>query len=333
MFKKKSIRINTYLGYGTNTIFCATGRALEDENIVFGTNQHLFRTLKNMYKQLESDEIRNTSIFVTLPNNQIIETTTDHEGYYHIKLDVASLSKFKDNEGWIPYTVSFNKEEHKVSINKQNQFESQMLIPTDDTKIAVISDIDDTILHTGVASFFKWRVVINTIFKNYDKRAATKGTVSFYQKLHAGTQKSLSNPFFYVSNSPWNLYDYLSAFLKKNNFPKGPVLLRDFRTPFDKTLKPKIPHKRSEIINLLQIYPNLNYILIGDSGEKDIDYYTKIALEYPNRILAIYIRNVNHLGKEKRMKQIINNFSECPILLIKNSEEAVRHAKEMGYIY
>ncbi len=332
MFKKKSLRINTYLGHGTNTVFRATGRALEGENINFETNQHFFKTLRNIYKQFESDEIRNTPIKLILPNNQVIETVTDHEGYYHVQLAVPSLSEYRDKDGWISYSVSFNNKHLDSQISEQNQFESKMLIPTHTADFGIISDIDDTILHTGVASLFKWRVIANTIFKNYDKRAATKGIVNLYQKLQLGTNNHPINPFFYVSNSPWNLYDYLSAFLKKNNFPKGPVLLRDFRTPFDKTPKPKTPHKRSEIINLLQLYPDLNYIMIGDSGEKDIDIYTKIAIEHPNRILAIYIRNVNHSGKEKRIKKIINSFNHCPILLIQNPDEAIRHAKDLGYI-
>ncbi|WP_103072358.1 App1 family protein [Aquimarina sediminis] len=332
MFKKKALRINTYLGYGTNSLFRATGRALEDENIDFSTNQHIFKTLRNIYRQFESDEIRNTPIELRLPDKKIIEAVTDHEGYYHLELDLNTLSQYTDNKGWITYSVSYKKEETHKKISLDNTFSSQMLIPSDQAEFGIISDIDDTILHTGVASLFKWRVIANTFFKNFDKRTAIEGTVKFYKKLHLGTKEAPVNPFFYVSNSPWNLYDYLSAFFKKNNFPKGPILLRDLRTPFDKTPKPKAPHKQSEILNLLKMYPNLKFILIGDSGEKDADIYTKIAEEYPGRILAIYLRNVKHRRKEKRIKKIIDSFDASPILLVHTSEEAIEHAKKTGLI-
>lgn len=332
MFKKKALRINTYLGYGTKTLFRATGRALEDENVDFSTNQSVFKTLRNIYRQFESDEIRNISIEIKLPNEQIIETHTDHEGYYHLELDIDTLSEYKNNKDWVPYTASYKKENIKKTISNNNNFKSEMLIPSDQADFGIISDIDDTILHTGVASIFKWRVIANTVFKNFDKRTAIEGTVKFYKKLHLGTKGTSSNPFFYVSNSPWNLYDYLSAFFKKNHFPKGPILLRDFRIPFDKTPKPKVPHKQSEILNLLKMYPHLNFILIGDSGEKDADIYTKIAEEYPKRILAIYLRNVKHRRKEKRIKKIIHSFNASPILLIHTSEEAIAHAKASGFI-
>ncbi|WP_103865836.1 App1 family protein [Aquimarina sp. I32.4] len=331
MFKKKALRINTYLGYGTDTLFRATGRALEDENINFGKNQNIFKTLRNIYRQFESDEIRNTFIELKLPDGHIIDTKTDQEGYYHIQLNNTTLSKYKDNQGWITYSVSYKKELQK-KINNKNNFTSQMLIPSDKADFGIISDIDDTIIHTGVASVFKWRVIANTFFKNFDKRTAIEGTAKFYNKLHSGKNSGTANPFFYVSNSPWNLYDYLNEFLKTNNFPKGPVLLRDFRTPFDKTPKPKTPHKQSEIINLLEMYPYLNFILIGDSGEKDADIYTKIAELYPTRILAIYLRNVKHRRKEKRIKKIIHSFTASPILLVQTSEQAIEHAKNSGLI-
>ncbi|WP_062056357.1 App1 family protein [Aquimarina longa] len=332
MFKKKALRINTYLGYGTTSLFRATGRALEDENIDFSTNQHLFKTLRNIYRQFESDELRNTPILLELPNGECIKTITDQEGYYHIQHSTSAISEYIDNKGWISYTVSYKKDEIHKHINHNNIFTSQMLIPSVHAQYGIISDIDDTILHTGVASLFKWQVITNTFFKSFDKRIVVEGIVKFYKKLNFGTTGAPVNPLFYVSNSPWNLYDYLSAFLKKNDFPKGPVLLRDFRTPFDKTPKPKVPHKQSEILNLLKIYPHLKFILIGDSGEKDADIYTKIAEEHPNRILAIYLRNVKNRRKEKRINKIIDAFKACPIVLVHTSNQAIQHAEELGFI-
>jgi len=331
MFKKKLLRINSYRGYGTAHRFIAIGRALEDESIDFRGNTNTWKTLRDIYKQFESDEIRSTDIDLSLPNNKKFTTTTDAEGYYKLDITIDDISELVDNEGWVSYLASF-KNFDKNKVIQSNVFPCKMLIPSSQASYGIISDIDDTILHTGVASLFKWRVIANTFFKNFDRRLPLEGTVEFYQKLKLGSNSLPVNPIFYVSNSPWNLYDYLNAFLQKNNFPEGPILLRDFRTPFDKTPKPKAPHKQSEILHLLKIYPNLNFILIGDSGEKDADIYTKIAIDYPNRILAIYLRSVNHKRKEKRIIKMINSFTTTPILLVHSSKEATEHAKKFGFI-
>ncbi|MBP2832443.1 DUF2183 domain-containing protein [Aquimarina sp. U1-2] len=332
MFRKKALRINTYLGYGTKDNFHAKGRALEDENVTFDLNQKTFKTLKNIYKQLESDEIRDAHLTLKLSNGEIYKTVGDKEGYYHFDIIEQDLDELTNDEGWIPYTVSYQEKYESRNISNNNIFPGNMLIPSKKAEFGVISDIDDTILHTGVASLFKWRVIANTIFKNFDKRLPIEGTVHFYQKLRLGTNNLPVNPFFYVSNSPWNLYDYLTAFFEKHLFPRGPILLRDLRTPFDKTPKPKIPHKQSEILNLLHMYSEMNFVLIGDSGEKDADIYTKIAKEFPTRILAIYLRNVNHRKKERRIKKIIQSFDIAPIVLVHSSEQAIEHAKKHGFI-
>ncbi len=331
MFKKKPLRINSYLGYGSTKHLRAIGRALEDENVNFDGNTGTFKTLRNIYRQFESDEIRNADIELKLSNGLIFTTTTDAEGYYKFDEVLSDISELIDSKGYLPYLVSYKNSDNKKII-ESNIFRGKMLIPSPEAEFGVISDIDDTILHTGVASLFKWRVIANTFFKNFDRRLPLEGTVQFYEKLKFGKNSQPVNPIFYVSNSPWNLYDYLTAFLKKHYFPEGPILLRDFRTPFDKTPKPKVPHKQSEILNLLNVYPNLKFVLIGDSGEKDADIYTEIAKKYPNRILGIYLRSVNHKRKEKRILKIINSFTTIPILLVRSSKEAEKHAREQGFI-
>ena len=333
MFKKKPFRINTFSGYGTENYFYAKGRALEDENINFASNQNIFSTLKNIYKQLESDEIRNTPVELHLLDDIIKETYTDAEGYYEFQIENLNFSIVKNDENWISYRISFNEIAIKNSIINHNRFNGEMLIPSAKATFGVISDIDDTILHTGVASLLKWKLLVNTLFKNYDKRLPVEGIVTFYRKLRVGVSGTEMNPFFYLSNSPWNLYDYLNAFLRKHQFPKGPVLLRDFRTPFDNTPKPKIVHKKNEILKLLKVYPNLDFILIGDNAEHDTDIYIDIATNFPDRILAIYLRDVNNIRRAKKARKAISKFvSKVPIFIIKKPQDAIKHAQNINLI-
>ena len=82
----------------------------------------------------------------------------------------------------------------------------------------------------------------------------------------------------------------------------------------------------------MKTYPKLPFILIGDSGEHDPDIYIEIAEAHPERILALYLRNVNHKRKMIRVKGLFKDYETVPVLLVENSKAAVVHAREMGFI-
>lgn len=330
---KAEVRLATYFSYGTASHLYLLGRALDDDRLKMFEDQSLFYTLKNTYKQFDSDEIAGAEVVLRLPDQTGITTVTNEEGYFLFdKSAPIDLKKFADEEGWVPLSVSFGKEMKNKIITNDNDFKAEMLIPPVSSRFGIISDIDDTILHTGVTSFLKWRVLHNSLFKNAHDRISLEGSPEFYRDLHEGRSGKDQNPIFYLSNSPWNLYDYLKLFLEINDFPKGPILLRDFRTPFDKTLKPEKPHKQREIINILKTYPHLKFILIGDSGEHDPAIYTDIAAQFSDRILAIYLRSVKHRRKMKRVRSVVEKFNTVPVLLVKTSKEAEAHARENGFL-
>ena len=330
---KPEVKLATYRSYGTANHLYLLGRALDDDRLEMKENQSIFRTLANTYKQFDSYEIPDAEVALQLPNKAVLTTRTNKEGYFLFdKTASINLKEFADEEGWVPLRVAFVNEIKNSIITNDNNFDAELLIPPITSRFGVISDIDDTILRTGVTSFLKWRVLHNSLFKNAHSRISLKGSPEFYRQLHNGTKENEQNPIFYLSNSPWNLYQYLRIFLEINDFPKGPILLRDFRTPFDKTLRPEKPHKQKEIINILKTYPRLKFILIGDSGEHDPRIYTDLAAQYPDRILAIYLRNVKHRKKMERVKSIVDNFETVPVLSVANSQEAEEHARENGWI-
>jgi phosphatidate phosphatase APP1 len=175
-------------------------------------------------------------------------------------------------------------------------------------------------------------VLRNSLFVNAYRRIPLEGAPNLYQKLHKGIKGKEKNPIFYLSNSPWNMYQYLKLFLDHNGFPKGPILLRSFNSIFQKVAGSEKPHKQKEILNILETYPYLNFILIGDSGEHDASIYTDIAAQYPTRILCIYLRSVNHSGRMKIVKSIVDNFRITPVLLVETSADAEIHAGAQGFI-
>tara|TARA_R110002050_G_scaffold269343_1_gene411709 strand:- start:428 stop:1429 length:1002 start_codon:yes stop_codon:yes gene_type:complete len=331
LFKKDPIQIIAFRSYGTANHLYVKGRAFEDENIDL-TKKGLFHLLWNSWKRFETDKVTNTKLLLSLPDGRNIETETDSQGYFLIDTTMENLQQLTDKEGWLHYSISFVDEKSGRKIQQNNNFKGEILIPSEDVKFGIVSDIDDTIMHTGLTSIFKWMVVKNTFFKSAEKRIPLEGAAGFYLKLHNGKAGNECNPVYYVSHSPWNLYSYLERFLEKNNFLRGPILLRDFVNPFAKKYKPEKPQKQKEIINILKTYPKLPLILIGDSGEHDPDIYTEIAEAHPERILAIYLRNVNHKRKMLRVKGLFKDYETVPVLLVENSDAAIAHAREMGFI-
>lgn len=317
------------------------GRALEDQPLKHYEQQTLYQTLRNTWRTFRTDEIRNALVVLTLPDGTTLETRADHEGYFLFKLEDIDqdLTQWVNTDSFMPLSVRFDEDNAAFAKAKKqkrisdNHFSGSTLIPTvTKSTYGIISDIDDTIMHTGVTSFLKIRVALNTFFKNYDRRLPLKGAAQLYQLLHKGSNNIAQNPMFYVSNSPWNLYRYLEKFLDFHGFPKGAILLRDFPTPWDRSVRLKQPHKLYEIIKILQYYPHLNFILLGDSGEYDVDYYSEVAQQFPDRIMAIYLRSVDHHRKMSRVQAIADAFTICPMLLIKDSSEALDHAQSMGWI-
>ncbi|WP_299670262.1 App1 family protein [uncultured Polaribacter sp.] len=330
-FKKDSLQIIVFQSYGTNNHFYTRGRALEDENINL-ERKNILGLLINSWKRFESDEIKNTALTITLPNNFKIETVTDNDGYFIVDEKIENLHTLTNSEGWLNFEISFSNANVSRKINNGNRFPGELLIPSENSDFGIISDIDDTILHTGVISKLKWRVLLNTFFVSPFKRKALVGSSDFYSLLHLGKSGKNANPLYYVSHSPWNLYRYLELFLKENKFPKGAILLRSFNTILKKKSLDEKPQKQKEIINILKTYQDLSFILIGDAGEYDADIYMEITKKYPNRIKAIYLRSVLHSKKMERIETLIKDYSDTKFLIVNASKEAIAHAKENGFI-
>ena len=331
ILKKDPLQIIAFKSYGTDSHFYLRGRALEDESIDL-EHRSWFSLLINTWKRFETDEVKQAELKITLPNGTVLNSTTNDKGYFKVEANLDSLRELANKEGWLSCEVSYSR----INVNavqNNNSFPAEILIPSTKAEFGVASDIDDTILHTGVVSTLKWRVLFNTFFKSAKRRLPLEGAAAFYHLLHQGKHGDSANPIFYVSHSPWNLYRYLELFLKQNDFPKGPILLRSFSNILKRKQDNEKPQKQKEIINLLKTYPNLPFILIGDSGEHDPDIYIEIAEQYPDRIKAIYLRSVAHEKKMIRIRGLLENYKKTPALLVDTSEEAIVHARENGFIF
>src|SRR5688500_1205608 len=174
-----------------------------------------------------------------------------------------------------------------------------------------------------------------TFFHNEHGRMPFAGVTEFYNSLQLGRNGKRNNPFFYVSSSPWNLYDLLVDFLDLNDIPSGPLLLRDFGLDRDKESANHMGHKFKEISNILTTYPHLRFVLIGDSGQDDPKIYREVVAKFPGRILAIYIRDVQLADREKIASDIARDLihDKVEMVVVDNTVEAAKHAEKIGLIY
>ncbi|HEX6916377.1 MAG TPA: phosphatase domain-containing protein, partial [Chitinophagaceae bacterium] len=195
-------------------------------------------------------------------------------------------------------------------------------------------DIDDTIVRTSATDLLA--MGRTTFLNNARTRLPFAGVSEFYRSLQLGRNGKRNNPFFYVSSSPWNLYDLLKDFLDLNRIPEGPLLLRDFgiNSP-DSQGGGHLGHKLKEIRQIMDSYPQLPFVLVGDSGQDDPVIYQEVVKQYPDRILAIYIRDVQLPDREKIALDVSRSLSESKVemVVVDNTLEAAEHAATLGLIY
>jgi phosphatidate phosphatase APP1 len=208
-----------------------------------------------------------------------------------------------------------------------------VLIPPADAGFGVISDIDDTVVLTHATSLLKMARMV--FLKNARSRMPFPGVAAFYQALRLGPQNNAANPIFYVSSSAWNIYDLLIDFMEHNDIPAGPLLLADYG--LDQTSFPFASHdthKMTQIQQILTTYPHLRFILIGDSGQRDHAIYQQVNHDFPDRILAIYLRDVQWLtidsSSQSATIETLPNGVE--VILAPNTAAAASHAADHGFI-
>ena len=169
--------------------------------------------------------------------------------------------------------------------------------------MSIISDIDDTIKISDVTN--RRKLFANTFVRDF--RVAPKMAEAYRRWASAGAS------FHYVSASPWQLFDPLSALLADHRFPAGSVHLRNFRLK-DLSLIDFVTDtdvaKRKVAEKLLRDFPRRQFVLVGDSGERDPEMYVGLALDFPAQVRHIFIRNVT--GEQRDSKRFRSAFHGVP---------------------
>jgi phosphatidate phosphatase APP1 len=283
--------------------------------------------LVNTWRRWESDEAPGAELVVRF-GDQEQTAVSDEEGYYQIDLPLdrepgAALQ-------WLTASVSCLTKEGEVRSSHE------IVMPSSAASFGIISDLDDTVIHTGITSILLAAKL--TFLENAKTRKPLEGVAKLYQVLQRGQADQAVNPIFYISSSPWNLYELLIDFLRLNDVPSGPLLLRDVGLDHTKFVKEKgHGHKQEKALRLLDAYPHLPFVLIGDSGQEDPAIYAEVARLRPGRILASYIRDIDPLVSSSRDElagKAIELSAQCgvPMILASDSLAISEHARSLGLI-
>ncbi|MBZ0293774.1 MAG: DUF2183 domain-containing protein [Anaerolineae bacterium] len=319
------IMIQPYLGYGTSNRLYLKGRVLENKGVSPATdNDTLWKNLHNMYLRFASDEIAQARVNAAFEDQQIT-TVADAEGYFDVEINLQT--PIKPTQHWVDV--------HLDLVDYPGQRESAgaqasgaVLVPPPDAQFGVISDIDDTVLQSDVIHVL--RMARNVFLENSHTRLPFAGVAAFYRALQAG-----GNPIFYLSSSPWNLYDLLVDFFDLRRIPLGPLMLTDLGLTPTQMISPSHKlHKQAWITRLMETYTALPFILLGDSSQKDPEIYLDAALKNPGRILAIYIRDASGDRRDRAVRKLIEQAQaeKIDMLFVKDTAEAARHALAHHYI-
>lgn len=324
------LKLVAFRGFGDHERAYINGRLFEDKNILPARQQDTYwQNIKAMYKRFDTNEVPGALIQAEFMGKRY-EGYTDDEGYFEFHLPMpAGLNK---DEIWheVKLTLLENIGQNKGPVTAIGQLK----IPTDKAEYGIISDVDDTVIRTEATSFI--RMMKHTFTRNASTRLPFKGVAAFYRALHMGQKiDQFKNPIYYVSSSPWNLYDMLEEFWEINDIPAGPFMLRDLGLSEDKFIKTgHMQHKLEQIEKVLSFTGSLPFILIGDSGQKDPEIYERVVADFPGRIKAIYIRDVTRGKRDAQVVKVSERLTNSGVemLFTPDTEMAARHALENGYI-
>ncbi len=295
------IRLQPYFGYRNTERLAISARALRSAKPGFERGGRV-QAMRTMLAQFASREVAHLPVTLDICHGhngtETHQGMTDAEGYVHFDVALKRTDPWPDHPEWETVTLRWHNRLGEQAV------EGHVLMPGASSTFGVISDIDDTVMETGITGGIRqlarnWRRVLAEL---PDERLLVPGADMFYNALGGSAaaqadaepgerRRATHNPFFYISSSPWNLFSYLVAFKRIRGLPLGPLMLRDWglnRDTFGH--ESHGAHKLAAIDTVLGTYPALRFALIGDDTQGDLVAFGKTVEAHPGRIKAVFVR-------------------------------------------
>ncbi len=307
--KQDKIKVEPFLAFGNDTEVFFKGRVIK------AYTQKRPSSRKNWLSNIIASVKRYAGSSVPLAKVEITfqeksyTVTTDEDGVFELQIGESRPSS-EEKE-----LVTFQVLE---PVTKKSHI-AQMEVTRYSGSLGVISDIDDTIIISHSTDLGKkfWL----SISKNAYTRRPLPGVSEFYEKIT--DEKTL--PIFYVSSSDWSLFDLIKDFLRYRHIPEGPILLKDRHINLRNIWKSgggDHSHKLEKIELLMEMFPKMQFYLIGDSGQHDPEIYAQIMQDFPDRVKDVFIRIVGKLD-ETRANELQNLTGFNHFHFIESSKEAI----------
>lgn len=313
-----------YRGHGTEKELFLRGRVLEEGGVSRSArDDRLLENLRNMARRFGSDEIAGARVRASF-GGRVAHATADGEGFFDVRMELDE--PLDGGSGWHEVELELWHPPSPGGLPVRST--GEVLVPAG-AEFGIISDLDDTVVQSNATNVLKmvWIVLRN----NAHTRLPFEGVSAFYEALRRGPEGEGYNPIFYVSSSPWNIYDLLEDFLDVHGVPAGPLFLKDWSPT---TLGKHEDHKLGIIRTLLETYPDLPFILIGDSGEEDPEIYHQAVVENPGRIRVVFIRDVTSPERGQEVHAIAEKLRRLDVEMVLTADtvEAAQHAADIGLI-
>jgi phosphatidate phosphatase APP1 len=308
-------RIESYGGHGGPGGVVVRGRVLDNRPPTAATEgEGVGAAVRRGVGSFLTRELPGVPLRVTAGGEQV-ETVSDEDGYFLVRLPAGGQLTSPWTSGSVELASAYR------GLTGPHTTPVRVRVPADSAAFGIISDLDDTVIRTGVQR--AGQMVLQTLVGSELTRTAFPGAAELYRDLVAA-----ANPMFYVSSSPWNLHTFLTAFLDHHGFPPGPLMLRDLLgTSVGRE------QKHGRIREILDLHPGLRFVLIGDSGEEDPGIYADIVRTHPDQVLAVYIREVRLDPGDGRVEDVASSWSrDVPFVLAADSQAVRRHAETIDLL-
>ena len=317
--------VQVFRGHGTQTRLRLTGRVVEETGIRdVGPDVGHLRTVLNTVRRMESDEMPGARLRVSVCGVEA-ETETDAEGFFALDLECRGAAA-----GWHEARVELLS---SPSRHPAAPATGEVLVVEADCGLGIVSDLDDTVIATGARNKLTHTRIL--LVRDALEQVAFPGVAEFYRLLMRGPDGNGRHPVFYVSRSSWGLYDLFVDFMEAHDVPRGPMFLMDAAVIEEKSAAlGHENHKLETLAEILDTHARMRLVLIGDSGQHDPEAYLEAVRRWPDRIRAVYLRDVTGRKRDREVKRLVQDIERLgvPAAACETTGAMAVHAEQLGLI-
>ena len=202
--------LQPYRGYGSRERIFVIGRAFWQRT---DAPRRRSSELRDILRRIRRRPVRGARIRARF-YGAVVEVETDRDGYFRIEMAPGDAGAAR--------TVRWHQLEIAMLAPVRVAAKAEVYLPPPQARFVVVSDIDDTVMHTGVANkaAMLWRLFV----QDAESRTVFPGVSHLYRALHAGAGGDEANAMLYVSRAPWGIYELLEEFFQRHDIPVGPIL-------------------------------------------------------------------------------------------------------------